>query len=188
VIDHVGNVVRHGLPDAPRAWSLAAPEGRRGKAADPDNMPLTTCTECFQPYPRTKVACIWCGHAPTPAGRSLPKQVDGDLIELDPTVLATMRGEADRIMGGPQIPAGASGEAVLAIKRRWAERQTAQNQLRDAIATWAGIWKFGHNETDREIHKRFFLTFDVDVLTAQAMNAADAEILRQKILDAAKRQ
>lgn len=186
VIDHVGNVVRHGLPDAPRQWSLAAPEGRRAQKADPDNIPLTTCIECFQPYERVKTACPWCGHVPTPAGRSLPKEVDGDLIELDPAVLATMRGEADRIAGDPQIPYGATGEMVLAIKRRWAERQTSQNRLRDAISTWAGVWKYGKNETDREIHKRFYLSFGVDILTAQGLNSSDADLLHQKVVDATR--
>lgn len=183
IIDHVGNVVRHGLPDAPRKWSLAAPEGRRAKAVDPDNIPLTTCTECFQVYPRTKIACIWCGHQPLPAGRSTPREVDGDLLELDPEVLAMMRGEAERVMGDPLVPQHLPEIAVKALRRNWNERQTAQNQLRDTIATWAGFWKFGHGETDREIHKRFFLTFDVDILTAQGLNTADAETLRSKVLD-----
>ena len=40
VIDHVGNVVRHGLPDAPRQWSLEAPEGNRKGSSDPDTIGL----------------------------------------------------------------------------------------------------------------------------------------------------
>ena len=61
--------------------------------------------------------------------------------------------------------------------------ELAENQLRDAIATWAGFWKFGHNETDREILKRFYLTFDIDVLTAQGLNASEAGALQQRVLD-----
>lgn len=187
VIDHVGNVLRHGLPDAPRAWSLAAPERRRRKEPDPDAIPITACTACFQPYPRTKVACPWCGNRPEPVGRSLPEQVDGDLIELDPAVLAKMRGEADRIMGDPQVPVSADALTDRAIRNRWAERQTAQNQLRQTIAEWAGVWKYGRDETDREIQRRFFHSFGVDILTAQGLNAADAGALRAKVLDAMNR-
>ena len=183
VIDHVGNVIRHGLPDAPRAWSLSAPERRRKGDPDPDNIPITACTACFQPYPRTKVACPWCGNRPVPAGRSLPEEVDGDLIELDPVVLAQMRGEADRIIGDPQIPVSADPLTTLAIKKRWAERQTAQNQLREAIAQWAGVWKYGRDETDREIQRRFFHTFGIDIVSAQGLGAADADALRSKVLD-----
>lgn len=183
VIDHVGNVIRHGLPDAPRAWSLSAPERRRKGDPDPDNIPITACTACFQPYPRTKVACPWCGNRPVPAGRSLPEEVDGDLIELDPAVLAQMRGEADRIIGDPQIPVSADPLTTLAIKKRWAERQTAQNQLRDAIARWAGVWKYGRDETDREIQRRFFHTFGIDIVSAQGLGATDADALRSKVLD-----
>ncbi len=187
VIDHVGNVIRHGLPDAPRKWSLAAPEGKRAKKTDPNDIPLTACLACFLPYPRTKPACPHCGHEPVPAGRSLPEQVDGDLIELDAAVLQQMRGEADRVMGDPQIPLTANEIVARSIRNKWAERQTAQNQLRDTIATWAGFWRHGRNETDREIHRRFFLTFGTDILTAQALNATDAEILRKKVLDVLNR-
>jgi hypothetical protein len=86
-------------------------------------------------------------------------------------------------MGDPLVPKHLPEIAAKAIRRNWNERQTAQNQLRDVIATWAGFWKFAHHETDREIHKRFFLTFDTDILTAQSLNAADAEALRAKVLD-----
>jgi hypothetical protein len=176
-----------GINNAPRAWSLQAPEKRRKGDPDPDNIPLTACRACFQPYPRTKVACPWCGARPEPAGRSLPEEVDGDLIELDAAVLAQMRGEVDRVSGDPQIPTSADAVTAKAIARRWAERQTTQNQLRDVIAQWAGVWKFGHGETDREIQRRFYLSFGIDVLSAQALNAADAESLRGKVLDALPR-
>lgn len=183
VIDHVGNVLRHGLPDAPREWSLSAPEKKRSKRIDPNDIPLTACLGCFMPYPRTKPACPYCGYQPVPAGRSLPEQVDGDLIELDPSVLAVMRGEADRIMGDPQIPHGATDIMARAIRNNWNDRQTAQNQLRAAIAEWAGFWHHGRGETDREIHRRFYLTFGTDILTAQGLSAKDADALRQKVLD-----
>lgn len=181
VIDHVGNVIRHGLPDAPREWSLAAPEGRRKGATDPDVIGLTACTECFRAYERHRTECPYCGARPVPSERSKPEHVDGDLIELDPTMLMQMRGEIDRIDGAPLIPGNVSDITALAIRNKWVARQDAQRALRDTIATWAGMWKYGHGEDDREIQKRFYLTFGTDVMTAQTLGVAEATALTEKL-------
>src|SRR3546814_17622297 len=53
VIDHVGNVQRHRLPDAPRAWSLDARERSARATRDPDAIPVTTCTNCFRVFEAT---------------------------------------------------------------------------------------------------------------------------------------
>jgi len=107
IIDHVGNCVdRHGLPDAPRQWSLDARKRGTRKVVN-DAEPLRTCLNpeieagCLFVYPRTEPCCPACGYAPVPAGRGRPEEVDGDLFELDPATLARLRGEADRIMAAP---------------------------------------------------------------------------------------
>ena len=183
VIDHVGNVVRHGLPDRPRDWSLGAPEGRRARTADPNEIPLTTCESCFRPYERFRTTCPYCGHKPVPSERSAPEHVDGDLIELDPAILAQMRGEVERIDGPVRVPGNVNGPTALAIRRKWNERQSAQGVLRDTISAWAGVRKYGHGETDREIQRRFYHGFGVDVITAQTLGATEAAALTAKIRD-----
>ena len=180
VIDHVGNVVRHGLPDAPRTWSLKAPEGR-GVGKTNDAIPLTTCTECFRPYERIKSACPYCGHKPVPVARNGPEHVDGDLIEMDAETLAKMRGDVERIDGAAIIPHGVSHATARSIGNKWKARQDAQTELRKCIASWAGKWKHGHNESDSEIHRRFYLTFGIDVLSAQSLGTRDADELRERI-------
>lgn len=180
IIDHVGNVVRHGLPDRPRDWSLSAPEGRRARTPDPDDIPLTTCPACYRPYERVRTACPYCGHVPEVTVRSTPNHVDGDLAELDPSILAAMRGEVDRVNGAPLIPAGATEIVARAIRSRWAERQTEINALRGVMASWAGRWH-AQGESDREIQRRFYLSFGVDVLTAQSLSATEAEQLRIRV-------
>jgi len=98
IIDHAGNVIRHGLPDRERIWSLDARE-RRPKLKDPDDeIPLRYCPSCTQPYERILVACPYCGHHPVPVGRDKPEYVDGDLAEMSPELLAEMRGEIARIV------------------------------------------------------------------------------------------
>ena len=181
VIDHVGNVIRHGLPDAPREWSLSVPERGQRSKTDPDIIGLTACTSCYKPYERHRVSCPYCGARPEPVARSLPEHVDGNLIELDPAKLAEMRGEIDRIDGEPMVPRNMPANVVLKVTNNWRHRQKVQTELRDTIATWAGVFKHGYGETDPEIQKRFYLTFGVDVMTAQQLNAADANKLADTI-------
>jgi DNA repair protein RadD len=79
ILDHVGNVERHGLPDAPRAWSLAGRDKREGAP------PNRTCGLCFKVVP---IGCTPecdmgsdCGLAAEGAGgRPELQQVDGELV------------------------------------------------------------------------------------------------------------
>ncbi len=182
-IDHVGNVIRHGLPDAPRQWSLSAPQGKRAARTDPDAIGLTSCEACFRVYERHRVECPYCGHVPEPSTRSAPEYVDGDLIELDADVLAQLRGDVDRIDGPALIPQGVSNGVAGAIKKRWHDRQQAQSTLREVMAVWSGVWHHGYGETDREIQRRFYLSFGLDMVSAQALGSADAAKLTQHIRD-----
>jgi DNA repair protein RadD len=78
VLDHVGNVHRHGWPDDPRDWSLADRERRtRASAAAPS---VRTCPECFAAFKPAPV-CPCCGAACAPPPRVI-RQQDGDLKEL----------------------------------------------------------------------------------------------------------
>lgn len=176
VIDHVGNVVRHGLPDKPRVWSLDRRE-RRSNAGS--TIPLRICPQCTQPYERVNVSCPWCGHTPEPVGRSTPAEVDGDLIELSPEVLARMRGEVARVDGAPWFPQGLEPLAQAGLRKRHAERQQAQHQLREAIALWGGV---GARPADvRRAQREFFHRFHIDVMSAQALGRPEAEALEAQV-------
>lgn len=188
LIDHVGNIAvqggvgRHGLPDRPRAYSL----NRRERRGQPDDaIPLRTCLNpaCWQPYEAVLTKCPYCGTdkpAPAPRLRSSPELVEGDLVELDPEVLRQLRGEADRIDMAPKIPNNVSAPAAMAIKHRHWERQQAQHTLRRAISLWAG-WQSHMGRPDREIMRRFFFGFGVDIATAQTLNAEEAAELEGRI-------
>ena len=180
VIDHVGNVKQHGLPDAPRNWTLYQEE--RGKRAKRDETitPITSCLQCFRAYEATHSACPHCGYKPEPEGRGRPEQVDGDLVELDPSVLAQMRGEADRIMGDAQVPHGATKVVEMSVKKRWSERQEAQEELRRRMALWGGLRR-DMGDTDSMMQRRFFFRFGIDVMSAQALKASEANTLADRI-------
>ena len=182
IIDHVGNVVRHGLPDASREWTLDRREKRVNKDKDPDDIPLTVCTNegCYQPYERIYSSCPWCGHIPTPAARSAPEFVDGDLFELDAETLREMRGAVAKVDGPVYYPVSMDGPARTSLNRRHFERQQGQQTLRDSIAWWAGYHN-ARGRSDSESQRRFYHQFGVDVMTAMALGKADADKLTGKI-------
>ena len=58
IIDAVGNVHRHGLPDAPREWTLDGVKRRKSQAG---GVGVRTCTNCFMCHAPTPV-CPYCGY------------------------------------------------------------------------------------------------------------------------------
>lgn len=184
IIDAVSNVMRHGLPDAPREWSLDRRERRTGKS-EPST--VRVCTACAAVYERFLDACPDCGEpVPKPAQRSGPEFVDGDLYELDPDVLAQMRNEVvgaretpeamrDRLTAMNVPPAG-----VMANVKRQSERLEVLGRLDGLMATIAGYWRHD-GMSDKEIFRKFFLTYHVDWLSAQGLKKDDALTLMEKI-------
>lgn len=184
IIDAVSNVMRHGLPDAPREWSLDRRERRTGKS-EPST--VRVCTACAAVYERFRDACPDCGEpVPKPAQRSGPEFVDGDLYELDPDVLAQMRNEVvgvretpeamrDRLTAQHVPPAG-----VMANVKRQKERLDALVKLDLKLAEWAG-YRRAEGLSDSEIFRKFYLTYGVSWIEAQALKAADADKLRERI-------
>lgn len=180
VIDHVGNVKRHGLPDAYREWSLDKRE-RRSSSAPADVIPITVCPSCSGAYERVLGACPYCAAPRSIVRRDGPEFVDGDLIELDAATLAAMRGEVARVDGAARIPVDARGTPVeAAITRNHAARQLAQRELRNTMMHYGGLW-LGRGDDLRAAQRRFYLTFGLDVMTAQTLGAGEADRLRAKI-------
>lgn len=185
IIDHVGNVQRHGLPDAFRTWSLGRKE-KRGRRGVDDSIPVRTCAECTAVYERVISHCPLCGHHPEPISRSSPEHVDGDLIELSPATLAQLRGEIEKV---DMDPAEFRAELVKrhvpligqqAHTKRHVERQQAIKALRESIGWW-GAWQRALDRTDSESYKRFYFMFGIDVATAQTLKTKDALALAEKI-------
>lgn len=183
IIDHVGNTIKHGLPDAARVWSLDRRE-RRGSSRPTDVIPTRVCVNavCNGVYERIYSSCPYCGHTPVPAGRSSPELVDGDLLELDAETLRRMRGEVARIDGAPSFPPNAGPDIRGAISKNHFVRQKSQSVLRSLIATWAG-WQRQLGRPDSEAYRRFYLRYGVDVLGAQALGSTEADVLAAKIQD-----
>ncbi len=83
IIDHAGNVGRHGLPHEDRAWSI---KGLAKRAATKN--PYRACAKCFAYYRITLNECPHCGFAPPVVEKELPiespaviERVTLDLLE-----------------------------------------------------------------------------------------------------------
>lgn len=78
VLDHSGNVFKHGLPDLEHAWSLEGRPKKKGKAL------VRRCPECGALVPISARDCPECGADFRPSPPLAPRSAPDPLIELDP--------------------------------------------------------------------------------------------------------
>ncbi len=186
VIDHVGNINRHGgPPDYPRVISLAARAKRRSSGPD-DVPPVRTCLGCTGVYAREFASCPYCGHVWVPATRGSPDEVDGDLVELDPAVLRELWDAAAEALQSDDdararytrmsIPA----VAVAANVKRQRETREAQELLRVRMAEVCGVWRAA-GATDSQIYRRFWVQHGVDMATACGLRSREATALMERL-------
>ena len=195
-VDHVGNIERHAvLVDHPegtkielchRDWTLDRREKSGGKS---EKSAVRACIACSGTYERYLKACPYCGEPiPEPAAgqRSNVEWVDGDLHELDPAVLAQLQGE---VIGARETPEAMRDRltaqhvpvpGVMANVKRQRERLDALVKLDVSLSVWAG-YRRAEGLSDSEIFRKFFLTYGVSWIEAQALKAADADKLRERI-------
>ncbi len=184
IIDHVGNVLRHGLPDRPRPWTLNRRDKRGAKMSDA--VPLRVCPQCAQPYERIYRECPYCGFYVEPESRSGPSAVDGDLAELSPEMLAKLRGEVEEAARTVDDErwrlqkTGLPNLQIMANVKRHAERLEAVDELKAAMAAWGGRRK-AEGRTDSQMQREFYHRFGVDVMTAQTLKRAEAVALYDRI-------
>lgn len=186
IIDHVSNVIRHGLPDIPREWSLDRRQKKAKQVKDPDEIELTVCKNCLKPYEKFRTVCPYCGHEkplPEPRSRSI-EMVEGDLVLLDHEALERMRrGTMLETPGNvaTRVAKVAGPIAAKGVANRQMEKIEAQGELKEAIAQWAAIER-SRGFNDREIYRRFYLSTGMDVLSA-----LDGARTRQDYLTTAER-
>lgn len=88
ILDHAGNAGKHGLPDESREWSLA---GRERRVQKKDTGPsIKICTSCFAAQQSGSTVCKFCGYSFPTKPRKI-EEVDGELVEVDPTKLRMKR-------------------------------------------------------------------------------------------------
>lgn len=179
IIDHVGNIVRHGLPDAPQYWTLDTPI----REPRSDELPTRQCPnpDCFRVFQGYGMTCPHCGFRPKAQDRSAPELVEGDLIEFGPELLKRLRADAARLVSERQaVPVRLGAGIAAKVSAAQAVRAEAQKQLRDAMAYWAGVQRVGGLDESAS-YRKFFHVFGVDALTAQTLGTEEATKLYERV-------
>lgn len=194
-VDHVGNIARHAkvvhyqdcsrVEISHREWTLD--RGERRSKSEPSE--TRTCLGCTATFPRFMVVCPYC-QEPTPVPKmgegSSIEVVDGDLYELTAEVLAQLQGAVARVDMSPQdyrdqlARQGVPQIGIMAHVKRHVTRQETISVLRDTMAQWGG-WERARGLSDKEIFRKFYLTYGVDWLTAQASKTDGALSLTEKL-------
>jgi len=181
LIDHVGNVVQHGLPCQKRFWTLDRIVKRKSKV---NLIRICKNVECCAPFDRTLSQCPYCGFKDMPkqGGSRNPREtlleVDGDLYLLDPAILRKMEQDitleepadvGQRVTHAAGVPAG-----IRAAKNQQARIET-QKELSECIAKYAGRLRH-QGFTDRMIHKYFYAHYSMTI--TQALSLKRAEMIK----------
>ncbi|MHB1651412.1 MAG: DEAD/DEAH box helicase [Desulfitobacteriaceae bacterium] len=114
IIDHVGNVYRHGLPDEEREWSL---EGKM-KKREPSEIKIRQCPKCYYTH-KTAPKCPHCGYQYSQEREAIPEKTKGELLQIK---------DVERKAQKREIGQARTREALeqIAIKRgyslRWVDK------------------------------------------------------------------
>lgn len=185
IIDHGGNLLRHGSPDEIRTWTL----DRRGRKSNaPDDVPkVSICPECAGVYERKLGRiCPFCGYFNEPMERSLPEHVDGELTLLTPEALAKLRGEVAEANRTPEQVfsdmkyMGMDDVICYSNRKRQRELLALREILVQKIREWGNIRR-NQNQEDDVSYREFWITYGVDVLSAQKLNKKETEELLERI-------
>lgn len=118
IIDHVGNVFRHGMPDEDREWTL---EPKKKKPKQDRIIAAKACPKCFMVH-LSAHQCPYCGHIYQSAAErdEMPKAEDGKLLKIEDVERKVKRQEVGRARTVKDLE-------MIAIKRgyslRWVIKQ-----------------------------------------------------------------
>ena len=89
ILDHVGNLSRHGFAEDVRDWSLDGRKKKKKKASEEDEVKVKQCPECYSCHPPAPT-CPECGHIYEVKTREI-EHVDGELVEIDTKEIARQK-------------------------------------------------------------------------------------------------
>lgn len=98
ILDHVGNCLRHGMPDEVREWDID--EGIiKKKAQDSEDGPaVKQCERCFFVYPCGPRECPSCGYVAPVKERSI-EEVAGELVQMTDDEIESFRRRSRQVVG-----------------------------------------------------------------------------------------
>lgn len=80
ILDHVGNVMRHGLPEWDREWSLDGMKKKKRGNRDMEEFKVRQCPSCYACH-KPAPTCPQCGHEYKVEAREI-EEVDGELKQV----------------------------------------------------------------------------------------------------------
>jgi DNA repair protein RadD len=95
ILDHVGNLARHGFAEDVRDWSLEGrPKKKKRKADDEADVNVRQCPSCYCAH-APAASCPECGHVYQLTQREIEVR-DGTLVELDVEAVRRQRKDEQR--------------------------------------------------------------------------------------------
>lgn len=151
ILDHSGNVMRHGMPCQEREWTLEGTRGNSKKKSDDEpTIAVKQCEKCYHCHLPAPV-CPECGHVYKVQARKVD-EVAGELQEVDPAAVAKQQriqqGKAGNI--NQLIAMGYSkkrAEHILKARHEKADLQRELKNLRQAAKTMG--YNFPHVDISR---------------------------------------
>ena len=89
ILDHVGNLSRHGFAEDVRDWTLEGRKKKKRKASDEEEIQQRQCGECYCCHPPAPV-CPECGFEYPKKEREI-EQAEGELVQIDPKEIARQK-------------------------------------------------------------------------------------------------
>ena len=173
IIDHVGNVMRHGLPDLKIRWTLD-PNERSSNRKTSNNVKV--CLECFRVFLGVKELCPFCRKPIISNGREL-SIIDEELEEVN---LDHIRKQIEKIDGPLYIPKNLNEFAKISLMKKHQERRKAQIALRNQISVWAAKEK-KKGLSDSQIMYTFENLYGISIAEAQTLGCKQANELEKKL-------
>jgi superfamily II DNA or RNA helicase len=89
ILDHVGNLSRHGFAEDVRDWTLEGRKKKKRKASDEEEIQQRQCPDCYCCHPPAPV-CPECGYEYPRKEREI-EQAEGELVQIDPKEIARQK-------------------------------------------------------------------------------------------------
>lgn len=152
LLDHAGNVMRHGLPDEDRSWTLEGVKKKKRKTEDDDeeDIKVKCCPDCFSIHEPQPV-CPNCGHVYEIKARKI-EHIEGELKEIEQAQIEKMRRDRMLQQGKAQtvdelVQQGMSkGRAEKIIEARLA-KQALQEEIFNKLSEIQVKTGFGPYQT-----------------------------------------
>lgn len=140
ILDHVGNVLTHGMPDEPREWTLDGDVKRKGKKKGDEAPPVRVrqCPQCYSVH-EPAATCPNCGHVYEVDANKLEHE-DGELQQITPEQALMLKRQKAR-----EVATARTYEELEAIGRKrgykpgWARHMWAARQQKTQQPTHNSI-------------------------------------------------